>query len=259
CPDVSVTKSTSTPVISAGATASYSVSVTAGGSGSSANVVLTDALPSGLNWTVAGPDAAACAPTSPVAGGTTLTCSFGTMAAGTSKAIVLNAVTTAASCPGISNTATVSASSDTNSGNNSAGPIAITVNCPDVSVSLTTSTPTIVAGTNADYAITVTAGGPGSSTNVVLTDPLPAGLGWTGQGPAAGACSISSGVLTCSFGTVSQGATPSVTLTAPTSAQSCGSISNTASVSATVDTNAGNNTSGPVSIAINCPDVSVTK
>ena len=56
----------------------------------------------------------------------------------------------------------------------------ITVNCTaDVKVVKTTTTPTITAGDQASYGITVTANGPASSTHVVLTDVLPAGLIWT--------------------------------------------------------------------------------
>ena len=52
CPDVKVLKTTSAPTVTAGSTARYSIAVTAGGTAPANNVVLTDALPSGLKWTI---------------------------------------------------------------------------------------------------------------------------------------------------------------------------------------------------------------
>ena len=85
-------------------------------------VVLADTLPAGLNWTVGGPDAGACSPTSPVAGGTALSCTFGTVAAGATKTITLTAATTTANCGTLKNSASVTTAGDTNSANNSSGP-----------------------------------------------------------------------------------------------------------------------------------------
>ena len=184
--DVKVVKTTTTPTVTAGGQASYGITVTANGPASSTNVVLTDLLPAGLTWTVGGTNSANCLPASPVAGGTTLTCSFGTMAPQSTKSITLTATTSAGNCPAINNTATVSSDGDTNASNNTSGPVKITVSCTaDVKVVKTTTTPTVTAGDQASYGITVTATGPASSTHVVLTDVLPAGLTWTvgdGQG-----------------------------------------------------------------------------
>ena len=263
--DVKVIKTATTPTITAGGQASYGVTVTANGPASSTHVVLTDTLPAGLNWTVGGSDAGSCSPASPIAGGTTLTCSFGTMAPGATKAITLAATTSSANCPGITNTASVSADVDTNSANDTSGAVAIAVSCAaDVKVIKTTTTPTITAGGQASYGVTVTANGPASSTHVVLTDTLPAGLNWTVGGSDAGSCSPASPVaggttLTCSFGTMAPGATKAITLAATTSSANCPGITNTAGVSADVDTNSTNNTSGAVAIAVNCADVQVTK
>jgi uncharacterized repeat protein (TIGR01451 family) len=169
CPDVSVAKTASNTTVIAGNSAVYNIVVTAGGTGNSTNVTLTDTLPSGFNWTVGGTNAAACSPASPVTGGTTLTCNFGTMAPGTSKSITLTAPTTTANCGTIKNTATVAADVDVNPSNNTSGasPITIDVICPapspaDVSVVKTTHSPIIILGLqSAQYTITVKANGPG--------------------------------------------------------------------------------------------------
>ena len=82
---------------------------------------------------------------------------------------------------------------DTNSTNNTSGAVAIAVNCADVQVTKTTTTPIIKAGKQASYSITVTANGPTSSTHVVLIDTLPAGLNWTVGGPDKANCALPGG------------------------------------------------------------------
>jgi uncharacterized repeat protein (TIGR01451 family) len=227
-------KTATQPTVIVGGTASYTIKVTAGGDADSTNVKLTDVLPgpASMSWTVGGADAGFCSP-NPVAGGSTLTCNFGTMAQGTLKTITLSSTTTAANCPSIANTATISADADSNPGNNSSGPITITVNCaPDVSVTKTATTPTVTVGGTASYSITVSAGGTGSSTNVKLTDVLPgsASMSWTVGGANAGSCSpnpVAGGsTLTCNFDTMAQGTTKTITLSAVTTAANCPSIAN---------------------------------
>ena len=191
-PDAFVVKTATLPIVIAGGTASYAITVTAGGDANSTNVTLTDVLPAGFGWTLGGTDAGSCSPPppGPIAGNTTLTCTFGTMASGTSKTITLSTQTSTSRCPAgvtIMNTATLTADGDSNTSNNSSGPITITVKCPDVSVVKTTTTPTITAGGTATYKVVVTANGSGDSTNVVLTDVLPAGLSWT-VGADGGSC-----------------------------------------------------------------------
>ena len=100
----------------------------------------------------------------------------------------------------------------------------------------------------------MTAGGTGTSTGVTLTDTLPdSGLTWSIGGADAAACSIAASVLTCNFGDMASGSTKTITLTATTSEDKCPSIQNTATVSSTNDTDTSNNSSGPITIAIECP------
>jgi uncharacterized repeat protein (TIGR01451 family) len=246
---VSVAKSGNGP-LTAGQTATFTITVTAGGTGSSTNVTLNDTLPAGT-WTLGGANAAQCS----IAAGV-LSCNFGTMANGSTRTVTLSRATTGGDCPSISNTATVSATGDTNANNNSAT-ATITVNCqPDVSITKTGNGP-FSAGQTATFTITVTAGGTGNSTNVTVTDTLPTGT-WTLGGPDAGQCSIAAGALTCTFGTMASGTTKSVTLSRATTAQDCPSITNTATVSATGDTNTQNN-SATATITVNCGQITITK
>lgn len=188
--------------------------------------------------------------------GQVLSCSVATLAANASATVLVRTTNAAgapaAACTGtrLNNVATATAT----------GPLSVQdtgdYTCtppPDVSVVKSTSTPAITAGGTASYSNTVTAGGTGSSTNVTLADTLPGGLTWAIGGPNAASCSIAGSLLTCGFGTMAQGSTRTITLTATTSLVHCPSISNTATVSADVDANTGNNTSGPIPITVSCP------
>ena len=118
--------------------------VTALGSGIHPGVTLTDVLPGGSakGWTVSGADAAACDEDLVTPGiqivGTDLNCNFGDIdpAVDATRDVSISVTTTAAQCGTKSNTATVAMTdkTDVDPSNNSAGPVIITVNCPDVGV-----------------------------------------------------------------------------------------------------------------------------
>src|SRR5947199_7389063 len=74
----------------------------------------------------------------------------------------------------------------------------------------------------------------------------------------AASCSITAGVLSCNFGTMTNGSTRTVTLSRATTAGDCPSISNTATVSAAVDASTANNSS-TASITVNCGNIGLTK
>jgi uncharacterized repeat protein (TIGR01451 family) len=148
--DVSVKKTAAASSIQAGQVASFSIVVTSLGPSDASNVVLTDVLPSGLTWTVSGADATAAGCAGTLAGGSTLTCNFGTLAVGATRSVTISATTTAANCGELPNTAVVSASNDSNSGNNSSS-ASMTVTCPSTAQFAPTQTTCqqFVAGTAA--------------------------------------------------------------------------------------------------------------
>ena len=242
-PDVSIAKSGNGPVV-AGGTATFTITVSAGGTGSSSNVTLSDSLPAGT-WSLAGTDAASC-----TLAANALSCDFGTLAQGSSRSITVSRTTAEGDCPnGIANTATVSATGDTNSENNTAtAQIAVTCQ-PNVSIAKSGSA-AVSAGGSATFTIVVTAGGTGPSTNVAVSDSLPAGT-WTLGGSNAAECGIASGTLSCTFGTMASGATKTVTLSRTTTAQDCPALRNSATVTASGDSNAADNIAS-ASVVVNC-------
>ncbi len=253
CPDLAITKTTSTPVIYAGDTAAYTITVSNTGSGTATGVAIADALPSGLTW-AEDPDTAECS----ISGGN-LSCSGITIPAGGSFSVTVKGVTDADDCPSILNRATFTSGNDGSGASHPDGQGAqITVLCPDTSVQKTGNGP-ITAGDTATFTIVVTAGGTGTNQNVTLNDTLPAGLSWTlGNANDEGDCSIVSSALSCSFGDMDPGATKTVVLNGVTDSGECPSISNTATVGATLDVDHGNNSS-TAQITVNCGDLTITK
>ena len=253
CPDVSVEKSTSTPVVNAGEQVSYDITVSAGGTGDSTNVSLNDSMPAGITWSLSGPDASDCG----IAAGT-LTCNFGTMHAGDSKAITLTGIADTGDCPSITNSATVTSDVDVDTSNNSAGPVPITINCPSIHITKVADASEVSAGDPIGFLITVSNSGPGTAKDVTVSDTLPtdAGLSWSiDGGTGAGSCTIDAGVLTCSFGEMASGASLTVHISSPTTAETCGLVDNTASVTTS------NDGSGEASdsVTVNCAAIAITK
>ncbi len=272
--DVSVTTTTADASVVPGEALSLVITVTAGGTGASTDVTVLSPIPDTIpSWTVTG-DTAGCTPapdngTVSIGGGSVLKCDFASIAQGDSKVLTLEATPGTAACPGIEGSALAVSSSDTDPSNNSAAQI-IDIACgPDVAVSV--SGASIAAGRTAQFNLTVRPGGNADPTGVVLTDVLPAGLAWAvsdlGDG-ASSACAIATGTLTCNFGTMARpdktedarqeladGTAPpavkTIVLKAPTTHANCGTISNTADVTASNDSDASNNTA-TADIAVRC-------
>lgn len=253
CADVSVTKTASSPSVVAGAVASWTLAVASHGPDAATNVVLTDTLPALSGWAVAGADAGACA----IAGGV-LTCSWASLPSGASKTITLSANTTASDCGDHENVATLAADLDTGAANDESS-ATIHVTCAGVSVSKTADAASVYGGDAVGFTLVVTSAGPDAAAAVSLSDPLPAVAGgWTLGGPDAAACAIVAGNLTCAWAALPAGATRTVTLSATTSLADCGSLVNTASVSAAVDLDPSDNADS-ASIGVSCADVAVAK
>jgi uncharacterized repeat protein (TIGR01451 family) len=250
CPDVTVLKKAVTTPVTAGDPIAFDITVTNLGPGLARSVTLTDTLPAGITWSE---NSTSCSITAGV-----LSCTFGDLAKDASATVRVSGTTSSANCGNVPNTATVAASNEAaaNTGNNSSNDTVV-VNCPDVKIEKDPVATPINAGDDAAFTIKVTNLGPGTATGVTVSDTLPAGVSWSENSDA---CSITSGVLSCSFGTLAQGASASVSVSGKTDAADCGTIPNTASVAATNEdpTKLGNNQDS-ASIVVNCPDIKVTK
>ena len=260
--DASITKEAVVDPIVAGEDAAFTITVSAGGTGASEDVVLTDLNDTGHDWTVSGADAGDCADTT-VADGETLSCDFGDVPNGESRTVTITMASDADDCAnGIANTASVASSNDHDSSNNEASD-SITVFCPNPGVAKEAVADPIVFGDDAVFTIAVNAGGSGPATNVVLSDLNDTGHAWTISGTDAGACAdttVADGeTLTCTWSSIPSGETRSVTVTMTSGAGDCElGIENTASITADADVDTSNNEASD-SIVVLCPDPSVVK
>lgn len=251
CVHLEVTKSADAATVTAGDPVGYLITVSNTGAATATGVTLTDTLPAntGLTWTVS-PAVAACSITTG-----TLTCNFGSIGAGGNGHVHVTSPTSSATCGSISNSASATATNQT--GTATSGPAQITVNCPDVTVTKTAGAGSIGAGDTAAFTIVVGNAGAGIARTVTLSDTLPAGVTWSEDSPD---CSIGSGTLTCAFGDLGSGASRTFHVTGTTAGANCGTLTNTATASATneASVNQGNNSS-TATITVACPDVTVSK
>ena len=95
------------------------------------------------------------------------------------------------------------------------------------------------------YTINVTNGGPGTATNVVISDPLPVGTTFLTCTPTVGTCFGNPGTndtVTASIASLASAGSVTVTINVTVTAAATTVLSNTATVSSsTPDSNGANN------------------
>jgi uncharacterized repeat protein (TIGR01451 family) len=233
------------PSVTAGTSASYTITLTNGGPNAAQNVVLTDVLPTGSNLVSITPAAGNPDSFNFTQSGGTLTGTATSVAAGNTDTftLVVGAPSNLANGANFSDTASVtSATPDPNSSNNSATVSGSVVNNQNADLSVATSGPaTSTEGNTITYSITVTNSGPSDAAGVVLTDSLASQMKFVSATTSQGTFTQSGGVITFSLGTVAAGATVSATVTVQLIED--GNLTNAASVSSsTADSNPANNT-----------------
>jgi len=237
-PDLSL-KKTGPNTVANGTAFSYTVIVTNSGAGAASDVTITDDLDDALTSVSASTSIGTCS----VATGTNVvTCDVGTLGAAgsstTSATITITATAPTGSCPVITNVATgthaggsIPASGTVSTSVTGCGPAP---EQPGLTVKKTADAATVDDGEAIGFTIVVTSDGAATATDVTLEDPLPTfnGSGWMLVSGSPGGCTIANSVLSCSFGDLPSGATRTVHVTSPTTAESCGLLSNTATVEA---------------------------
>jgi uncharacterized repeat protein (TIGR01451 family) len=132
------------------------------------------------------------------------------------------------------------------------------VSSSDLSVAKTDSSDPVLLGTNLTYAVTVTNNGPDPALDVVLTDPLPAGVNFVSATTMQGACTQTAGTVQCNLGALAALASTNVTIVVTPTAT--GQLTNTATVSLTgVDPVPGNNSATETTTVNASADFVVTK
>ena len=254
CGQISLTKVADDDTVSAGEQIGFEITATNTGAGDLTGVQVTDDLPAGLSWSIdaAGSDTGCSIDTAPSPD--VLTCTWGTLTPNQSKKVHIVATTDAADCGTVSNTANATTTNDGSSSANDS----ITVQCPDIGVVKDADASPVSAGDQIGFTVTVSNGGPGVAKAVTLSDDLPAGLTWS-ESPDNPDCAIdtapSPDVLECSFGDLASGASRSVHIVATTDPADCGTVNNTAVVSADNDADE----SDGASVVVQCPTLDAVK
>jgi len=259
--DVSVTK-TGPASVTAGNTATYTITVANTGPDTAVDVILTDDLPPGTTFASLtqnnGPTATCGTPLVGTNG--QISCTWPSMTGTESAQFTL--VVNSASATSIPNTANVSSQSfDSNTSNNTSTVNTTVTQVADLSV--TKSGPaTVTAGTNATYNIGLSNAGPSFASAVVLNDPLPANTTFVSLTQTSGpAFSCTTGTtINCTIASLAPGASATfdVVVAVAPAAPNASTISNTVTASSSTGDPSGNSATTNATV-VTSADVSVTK
>jgi len=118
-----------------------------------------------------------------------------------------------------------------------------TVQSADVSLTMTQSASTVAPGSNLTYTLTAANLGPNDTTNVIVTDVLPAMTTLVSATPSQGSACTGTTTLTCNLGSVANAAQATLTIVVTIAANATGTVTNSASVVSDLpDPNMANNT-----------------
>jgi uncharacterized repeat protein (TIGR01451 family) len=248
-PDVKVTKSASSSSVNSGDSVTFTLTASNVGDATATNVQIKDTFDPSLTIT--------SVPNACSTSGQTVTCSVGDLAKGASTSVSITVKTTPASCPSVSNHATVSASNEANAqtGNNTSNTVKVDVICPnpDVTIRKSSDAPSggVAPGDRFTYTVTVESVGGATAKDVVVRDSVPAGLTIVS---ATSPCSVSGQNVTCALGDMAGGSKTTVQITVEATDSACPDVTNRATVSASNEPadNQGNDTSNPVMDLVNC-------
>src|SRR6185436_1941941 len=188
---IDIAKVADNPAVSAGDQIGFTITVTNSGTGTARNVSVHDLLPTdaGLSWSIDGPDHG-CS----ISGGS-LDCGPADLAPGFFSVHIVSPTTdaTGLSSP-VDNHASVTT---TNDGSDTAD-ASVEVRRAIIDIAKVADSPSVSAGDQIGFTLTVTNGGTGIARNVTVHDLLPtdAGLSWSIDGPNHG-CVIIGGSLDC--------------------------------------------------------------
>jgi len=262
--DLSLVKTIDNPTPNVGQNVTFTVNLNNAGPGTATGVAVADQLPPGLTFVSAAPSQGNYDRASGV-------WTIGTVSAGGSASLQLAA--TVSTTAVVTNTAQVSRSDqpDPDSTPNNNNPTeddqsSITVTPQRADLTLTKTVDNATPNPNAvvNFTVNLRNDGPGTATNIAVTDLLPGGVTFVGASPSQGAYNASSGVW--SVGVVGSGNSASLQIAARVTGT--GSITNTAEVTAVdqpdPDSTPGNNIPGEddqssITIVVQQADLSLAK
>ncbi|MEQ1518258.1 MAG: isopeptide-forming domain-containing fimbrial protein, partial [Usitatibacteraceae bacterium] len=162
----------------------------------------------------------------------------------------------------ITNTAAVQVSGESNSGNNSAASvISVAAVAPDLTLTKVAQGSGFQQGGTVTYFITVSNSGNGSTSGTItMQDTIPTGLTVTSVSGTNWTCTNAATVSCTRTLALAAGTSSVITLTANIAANAPASITNTAAVQVSGESNSGNNSGASViSVGAAAPDLTLTK
>jgi uncharacterized repeat protein (TIGR01451 family) len=256
--DLQIEKSASPSPATPGTDETYTLQVTNNGPDAAEEVVVFDQLPPGLSFVSASPGCqpVEATPTSllpklpanhrrrTTAPGPVVKCMLGEIGVGAHVTLTLVAHVASSVTEGFVNAAVVSSiTPDPDLSNNEAA-----VNTPvppeaDLAIEKTASLSTVTAGGQVTYTLAVKNNGPHDATGVIVLDHPPPGLSVISAEPSQGSC-VHDKIVLCSLGSVLNGASAQILVTANVALNASGAQTNTATVTGgQTDPNPANNTS----------------
>ncbi|HET9665417.1 MAG TPA: choice-of-anchor L domain-containing protein, partial [Desertimonas sp.] len=184
----------------------YTLQVSNLGPDDATGVSVTDTLPGGVTFDDA---SLGCAHASG-----TVTCVVGSVARHDTVNLEITVITP--SLPGmLTNTASVDGNEPDPDTNNNTVTVETQLRTPaDLGVAVADSPDPIVTGETLTYTTTVTNSGPGSAPAVAMSQVLHPRTTFVSATPTTGSCSEESGTVTCGVGTLANGASVTITITA---------------------------------------------
>lgn len=255
--DVSIVKTFAPASPVAGQNLTYTLTVHNDGPSEARDVRVTDPLDPATTFVSATAQQGSCAMT-----GQTLGCLVGTLAPGATTAITVTVALASGANAVVQNSASVTSTTpDPDPSNNvdstSFNPTIIA----DLALTKSASPAQVAAGGTVTYTIVVTNNGTSDAVNAVLKDALPTGLTVVTAAATSGSCTTTSTDVTCTWPTLAEGASSTVTVQALVAADApAGTVTNTASVASPAeDSNPANNSDAADVEVVQSADISVVK
>ena len=228
--DLQVNKTVDNSNPSVGENITYTIAVTNNGPATATGVQVSDPLPSGLTFQSSNPSQGSY-------DSGTGTWTVGTLANGSTATLAITVRVDVADP--VTNTATASADQPDPDTTNDESSVTVPDQNADLQVSKTVDNSNPSVGQNVTYTITLTNNGPGTATNIEVTEQLPTGLTFVSGNPSTGNFDSGTGIWAVS--SLSNGASATLQITATVNTAS--PVTNTAQVTGSdqTDPTPGNN------------------
>lgn len=245
--NLAIEKSDSPDPVFVGHALTYTLTFTNTGPSDATGVVLTDTLPVTVNFS----SAPGCNHNSGQ-----VVCNIGTLAAGLSASRTIVVTPTTAGL--VANSVVISSSvSDPDESNNNDTENTTVTPHADLAISKSDTLDPVIAGETLTYTLTITNNGPSTAQSLVVSDTLPVSVTFVSAQPAA---AQNGQTLTWNFASLANGATQPITVVVNVNGSARGTLTNTATVTAsTADLSPGNNSDTETTTANGQADLAVSK